>query len=173
MDNQATMTVGVVVERRDSDSRWVDHVWAPVAVIPNPPDVGEPWHELRKGDGWAHFLARTLTLEIFRGETEGYRENLQQPRPAVFVVLRQGEEREDNDVEPFRVTVCPHEAMGYIESGDEIVEGVPMPDEVTTWLQSFVDHHHVDEPFRKRKNKRQGGEPEFTRPRGRHTRTGS
>ena len=173
MDSQATINVGVVVERRDSDSPWADHAWAPVAVIPNMVDDGSAWRELRGGDGWTQFLARVLPLEIFKGETDGYQENLQQTPPSVFVVLRQGEEREENDVEPFRVTVCPYEAMGYIESGDEIVEGVAMPDVVEDWLRAFVDHHHVAEPFRKRKNKRAGGEPEFTRPRGRRTRTSS
>ena len=173
MDNQAAMTVGVVVERRDSSNPWVDHVWTPIAVIPNPPEPDTPWRALRQGDGWAHFLARTLTLEIFKGETDGYLENLRQTPPSVFVVLRQGEEREDNDIEPFRVTVCPYEAMGYIESGDEIVEGVPMPEEIGAWVRAFVDHHHVEEPFRKRKNKRHGGAPEFSRPRGRRSRSAS
>ncbi len=171
MESQAKMDVGVVVERRDSDNRWVDHVWRPFAVIPNLADDGAVWRELRSGEGWAHFMARVLPLEIFRGETEGYRENLMQAQPAVFVVLRRGEELEDNEVEPFRVTVCPYEATEYIESGDEIVEGVAMPDEVEVWLRAFVDHHHVEEPFRKRKNKRAGGPDEFTRPRGRRSRT--
>jgi hypothetical protein len=43
--------------------------------------------------------------------------------------------------------------MGYSIGSDEIVEGVPMPAEVMVWLREFVRRHHVDVPFKKRKNK--------------------
>ena len=55
---------------------------------------------------------------------------------------------------PFLVTVCPYEAESYTESGEEIVEGVPMPPEILGWVQAFVDTHHVDQPFKKRKQKK-------------------
>ena len=82
--------------------------------------------------------------------------------PSVFVVLRPDEEDEtDHDVVPFLVTACPYEAESYIESGDEIVEGVPMPDVVLAWLEDFVETHHVEETFKNRKRKpydpRKGG----------------
>ncbi len=68
---------------------------------------------------------------------------------------------QDHDVVPFLVTACPYEAESYIESGDEIVEGVPMPDVVLAWVEDFVEAHHVEEPFKKRKRKpydpRKGG----------------
>ena len=57
-------------------------------------------------------------------------------------------------IEPFLVTVCPYEAMGYSTGGDDIVEGVPMPPEVMRLVREFVAAHHVDVPFQKRKNKR-------------------
>jgi len=49
----------------------------------------------------------------------------------------------------------------YIESGDEIVEGVPMPDAVLAGVGDFVETHHVEVAFKKRKRKpydpRKGG----------------
>ena len=109
---------------------------------------------LAEGDGWAHFQAGTLRLELFRGETEGYLVNLSQVPPVVYVVLRRGEEADENEVEPFHATVCPYEAMGYVESGDEIVEGVPMPPDVRAWVGEFVERYHVETPFIKRRNRR-------------------
>ena len=143
MSADQSMPMGVVIERRRIDNPWQDHSWMPVAVIPGAAPVAD-WLTLREGDGWTHFHAATLDLELFRGETEGYRFNLSQRPPVVFVVLRRGEEADDPEVLPFLVTACPYEAESYAESGDEIVEGVAMPDEVVAWLQDFVDRHHVD-----------------------------
>jgi len=156
------MAVGIVVERRDIDNRWADYSWHPVAVIPGAPPLDDPgeWRLLRSGEGWSQFLAGTLNLELFRGETEGYRANLSS-QPHVYVVLSQGEEADDPDVVPFLVTACPYEAESYTESGEEIVEGVPMPPEVEAWIRAFIDTHHVEQPFKKRKRKpydpRKGG----------------
>ncbi len=82
--------------------------------------------------------------------------------PRVFVVLRPDEEDEaGHDVIPFLVTVCPFEAQDYDDTDEEMVGGVPMPDEVIAWVQDFIDEHHVDVPFKKRKREpydpRRGG----------------
>jgi hypothetical protein len=122
---------------------------------------------LTEGDGWTHFQAGTLTLELFRGETEGYLVNLTQVPPVVYVVLRRGEEADENEVEPFHVTVCPYEAMGYVEGGDDVVEGVSMPPEVRAWVGEFVERYHVETPFIKRKNRRVGDGESASGPRGR------
>jgi len=145
--------VGVVIERRDSTNKWVDNTWAVAGILPGAPPV-EEWKKLNEGEGWEHYHAATLPLELYKGETEGYRYNLSQNPPRVYVILRQGEEAGEHDVEAFLVTACPYEAMSYAESGDEIVEGIPMPEPMISWAQEFVNAHHVDEPFKKRKNKK-------------------
>ncbi len=145
--------IGVVVERRDSSNPWVESSWSTVDVLPGASPVVE-WQRLSKGDGWERYHAATLTMELFKGETEGYRYNLTQEQPKIYVVLRQGEGNDEADIIPFLVTACPYEAMGYNESGDEIVDGVPMPAKLISWVQGFVDQYHVEEPFKKRKNKR-------------------
>ena len=161
-DSQS-MPLGVVVERREIDNPWCDHTWRPVAVIPGAPEI-EDWHLIREGEGWAHFHAGTLSLELFPREAEGYRLNLSKPTPAVYVVLRVGEEAEDHEVEPFLVTACPYEAQDYLDAGDEIVEGVAMPDPVIAWLQDFVDRHFREERFVKRKRKKWKETGDFARP---------
>ena len=159
-----SLTLGVILERRASSHPWADHVWRPLAVVPGLAPGGGPnsaWRTLREGPDWAHILAGSLELELYAKETDGYRVNLAQSQPAVFVVLRPGEEADDPEVVPFHVTACPYEAQDYEDSGDEIVEGVAMPDEVRAWLEAFVAEHHVEQPFKKRQRKpydpRKGG----------------
>ncbi|MDP6705960.1 MAG: DUF3305 domain-containing protein [Alphaproteobacteria bacterium] len=165
MSADVTLSLGVVVERRELNSSWQEHDWRPFAVVADPPPM-PAWHEIGRGEGWVRYHAADLPLELHRGETEGYKVNLGQPTPKVFVVLRPGDADEAAEVEPFHLTACPHEAMGYAESGDEIVEGVLMPEPVIAWVQAFVEAHHVDVPFKKRKNKRAAHEAGGTRPRG-------
>jgi hypothetical protein len=146
-----TMPVGVVIERRDLDNKWIDHAWQPVAVIPGAPRIDE-WRQMVAGDGWIQYHAATLDIEIFAKETEGYRVNLQSTKPAIYVVLRRNVDSGSlHEVEVFHVTVCPFEASQYTDMGDDIVEGVPMPPEIAAWLADFIDKHHVDVPFVKRK----------------------
>ncbi len=150
------MRVGVVVERREIESRWTDYTWEPVSVVPGAPPLKDPnkWVPLRAGDSWEHFLIGTLEIELFRRETEGYRANMSNSPPHVYVVLTKGTEADEPEIVPFLVTVCPYEAESYTEGDEEIVEGVPMPEEVASWVQKFIDDYHVEEPFKKRKNKK-------------------
>ena len=147
-----TMEVGVVIERRESDNRWIDHTWQVVSLIPGAAEVDQK-NEIGRGQGWIQFHAATLPLELFRKETEGYKYNLSLNQPSVFVVLRDDDDDESDEVIPFMATVCPYEAQDYMDSSEETVQSVPMPDIVASWLAEFVETNHVDEPFKKRKRK--------------------
>jgi hypothetical protein len=167
VQKQESLPLGVVLERRRIDNPWQEYVWKPVAVIPGARacDPQGDWPVLAAGEGWAHFHAGTLPLELFRKETEGYKVNLSQQPPRLFVVLRSGEDMDcDHDLAPFLVTACPYEAQDYLDSGEETVEVVAMPEGVVAFVQAYIDAHHVDEPFRKRKRKRhEGGDESFGR----------
>lgn len=152
MPADAAMPISVVVERRSANSPWQDYLWRPIGVLPTAAD--ERGKLLAEGQGWTQYHGGTLDLELFRGETEGYLTNLTQTPPMVFVVLRRSEEPDALEFAPFLATVCPYEAMGYTDGNDDVVEGVPMPPEIVIWLQDFVALHHVDVPFKKRKNRR-------------------
>jgi len=166
MSADAVMPVSVVIERRETDNQWDDHLWRPIGVLPRA-DL-EPGKMLAEGEGWAQYYGGVLDIELYRGETDGYRTNLSQEPPLIYVVLRRSADAEVLEFEPFMVTACPYEAMSYSEGNDDVVEGVPMPPEVMEWLREFVAVHHVDKPFVKRKNKRQKEEDE----RGRHPHPG-
>lgn len=141
--------LGVVVERRTASNPWQDHLWRPVEVLPGGPEAPK-WRVLGEGPGWIRFYTGLLPLELFRKETEGYKRNLASETPVVYVVLRADG---DGRMAPFHVTACPYEAAAYQISGDEVVEGVPMPAAVGVLVEDFVARWHVDEPFVKRKQK--------------------
>ena len=149
------MPLGVVLERRRIDHPWAEAAWRAAAVIPGapaPPPGAPPGSE--------RVHAATLELALHRKQTEGYRANLSQAQPAVYVVLRHGEA--GAPPRPFLVTVCPYEAQHYDMGGDERVDAVPMPPPVAAMLARFVAEHHVDEPFLKRR--RTPPDPEGPKP---------
>ena len=151
------MRLGIVVERRESRHPWGGSHWRPIAVLPGGSDDASQ-RRLTESPGRESWFAGNLDLELFRGETGGYRENLSSGSPTVYVVLRPSEH--GDGIESFLATACPHEAQDYLDSGEETVEGVAMPVEVLAWLQAFIDRHHVDEPFVKRKQKPKKGSTE-------------
>ncbi len=152
-ERMISMKLGVVVERRELNNRWQKYSWRPVAVIPGAPALDEP-KELRRGEGWIQYHAATLPLELHRRETESYKVNLSNDPPSIYVVLREVEGAPELEYRPFVVTASPYEAQDYLDSGEEIVESVPMEPGLIAWVQAFIDRHHVDQPFRKRKRER-------------------
>jgi len=153
---QETTALGVVLERRPSDHPWLDHSWRAIGVIPGAPalDPKGAWKELRRDGEVVQFHAGTLEVSLFRKETEGYRANLSQHPPRIFVVLRRDEDPDSpHEFTPFHVTACPFEAQIYLDNGEDMVEAVAMPEIVAAWVKDYVDRHHVDQPFKKRKRR--------------------
>lgn len=150
---EARLAIGVVIRKQPGVTRWARWIWKPVAVLPGagPAD----WHEMRRDGEAVEYHAATLELEVHRKETEGYLVALSNEPPKVYVILRPTEDpRAEHDVEVFKVTASAFEAQDYLDSGEEIVEAVPMPPDLVAWISSFVGMHHVDEEFIKRKRRR-------------------
>jgi hypothetical protein len=153
MEKLISMPVGIVVERRALQNRWQKVAWKPVGVLPGAAEISAS-KELVRGDDWVHFHMATLALELHRKETLAYKTNLNDNPPRLWIVLRTNEDpAATEEVSPFLVTASPFQAQDYLDAGDDIVEGVTMPDGVIAWVQAFCDHHHVDEPFKKRKRR--------------------
>jgi hypothetical protein len=148
------MRVGVVLERRRIAQQWQEYAWHAVAAVPGAPDIPAP-RLVAEGEGWAHYHAATLDIELFPRETEGYRYNLSQAEPVVYALWRSETDELMSCPRLFHVTVCPYEAQDYLESGDVAVEGVRMPEAVALWVAGYVTRHHRDEPFEKRRREPQ------------------
>jgi hypothetical protein len=163
------MSVAVVVERRRTGHRWQPVSWSVVDVLPGSPAAAEPWTPLARGEGWERYYAGTVQLELFRSETSAYRDNLAGARPAVYVILRRDEGGDGE--RPFALhgaTVDPGEIESHSDSGDDLIEAVPLPPAVAAWMRDFVARHHVEQPFHKRRRDR--ADPEALSPRRRGAR---
>jgi Protein of unknown function (DUF3305) len=156
-----SIPVGVVLERRKAASQWIDFTWRPVAVLPGEPATN-PWTVLSQDDETTTYYAGGSIVELYRGETSNYRDNLI-AGPQLWVILR------STGVEPpyeiVRVTADPSEGEAFTETGGDLVEPVPMPEPIRDALAAFVAEHHVERPFYKRQRKR--ADPEALAPRRR------
>ena len=139
--------VGVVMRRAPGLTRWVKWNWTVTSVLPGAAPAD--WVLLRSEGETAEYHAGTLSIELHGAETEAYLHELSAAEPSVYVVLREG--MGDAPYELVLATVSPYEAQDYTDSGEEIVEKVPMPEGLLAWVQDFVAAFHEDEVFIKRK----------------------
>ena len=146
-----TAEVGVIVERRAVKNPWVDHAWVPVVVLVGVP-AAAPWTVLEQSAELIRYYAGTVEMEFFGSDTTMYRENLRSQRPSLWVALRH------TDAPPgvvlHLVTADPADAEALTEPGTDIIEALPMPVEIRQQLAAFVEAHHVERPFIKRKRDR-------------------
>jgi hypothetical protein len=146
-----SISVGVVIERRKTDSVWVDFIWRPSAVLPGQPDL-EPWTVLREETESTEFYIGGATMEFYRTETEHYRDNLASGAPGVWVVLSPSDGDHPFTIEV--VTADPSEGEGFTEAATYLVEEVTMPEVIREAVESFVIEHHIERQFQKRKRGR-------------------
>jgi hypothetical protein len=153
--------IGVVVERCKANSPWSEFIWRPTAVLGGLPDA-DPWTQLAIEEEAVSFYAGASEIELYRTETENYRNNLASAVPSVWVALLAiaGEP----PYEIAAVTADPAEGEALTESGQGIVEAVPMPTPVRDTIASFISEHHVERTFEKRKRNR--ADPEALARRG-------
>lgn len=151
MQGTEEMPLGIIVEKRKLDSKWQEHSWHAVAVLPVPPER-ETWSLIERGERFERFFAGVLPLELNKRATGSYRDNLEGAQPQVYVVLRAAESG-PMPYRPYLATMAPDEAQVHLESGEDLVDGVPIPPAVSQWVKDFVARHHVEEEVYKRKRK--------------------
>jgi len=121
---EASILLGIVVEKRKSNHPWADWNWKPLCVLFNPPEA-EQWNEIVSGDGFIQYHAATLPLVLHRKETEALKLNLMLDQPELYVILRNSEDLDsDFPYEPHLVTASSFDAQDYTDAGDDIVEKV-------------------------------------------------
>ncbi|WP_108483353.1 DUF3305 domain-containing protein [Oceaniglobus ichthyenteri] len=143
------MPLGVVLKRTPGVTRWAKWAWSASDVLPGAGPA--KWKVLAHSDTVSLYHAATLPLTLYPSDTEAYVHELQAEQPSVYVVLRPSEG--EFPLEPQVVTVSPYEGQDYCDSGEEVVERVAMPAGMAAWIQEFIDEHHREEPFVKRKRR--------------------
>lgn len=150
-ERTATLPVGIVLRRQPGVTRWAKWVWRAVSVLPGAAPAD--WRELRREGEAVEYHAATLPLTVWRSDTEAYRVALANDPPQVYAILRPSD-ASDSGLEVFAITASPFEAQDYGDSGEDIIEPLPMPPALIAWLSSFVERHHRDETFVKRRRDR-------------------
>lgn len=146
-DKYRTMPVGVVLRKTPGVTPWAKWHWTASAVLPGagPAD----WRAMRQEGAAIEYHAATVTLELHGAETEAYLHGITARVPSLYVVMRAA--AGDPPLEILLVTASPYEAQDYTDSGEEIVEKVPMPHGLVAWVRDFVEEFHEDEVFVKRR----------------------
>lgn len=144
------LKVGAVVRRSPGVTQWTREAWKPVAVIPGAPEAF--WKELVRDGEIVDYHAGTVTMELFRADVEGYLVSLNMASPSVWIVMdRDQTNRSPSGWVVSTVTASAHEALDALDSGESIVEAVPIPESMAAWIKEFVDMHYVEQPFKKRR----------------------
>ncbi len=147
----ATIPVGVVIRRAPGVTRWAAWSWRAVSVMPGA--GAADWRELRRDGDTVDYHAATAQMDLHGAETEAYLQGISARVPSVYVVMRQnvGADAASKPFHVVLVTASPFEAQDYADTGEEIVEKVAMPEGLVAWVREFVDAHHQEEEFKKRR----------------------
>lgn len=143
------LKVGAVVRRSPGVTRWAREIWKPVAVIPGAPEAF--WKEMVREGEIVDYHAGTVCMELFRADVESYLVSLNMTVPSVWIIM----DRDDTNRSPSgwfvsTITASAYEALDALDSGESIVEPVPVPESLAAWIKEFVDLHYIEEPFKKR-----------------------
>ncbi len=145
-----SIPLGIVIRKSPGVTRWARWTWRVIGVLPGA--GATDWRELRRAADVVEYHAATVPLELWASDTEAYRTGLSARVPAVYVVLREAvDDDAGRDFEVLLATASPYEAQDYLDSGEEIVEQVPMPEGLVAFVRDFVERHHEDEEFVKRR----------------------
>ena len=142
VEKTISMPVGVTVSKTPGVTRWAKWAWKITGVIPNAAPAD--WRELRREGEAVEYHAGTVTLELHRADTEAYLVALSNHPPSVYAVLRKSE-KPDREYDVFAVTASAYEAQDFLDSGEDLVEQVPMPRGLVSWVWDFVEKHHTEE----------------------------
>jgi len=146
---RASMPVGIVVRKTPGVTRWAKWAWRVVAVLPGAGPAN--WRELRRDGDAVEYHAATLTLDLWSTDTEAYLVGLSSKIPSLTLVLRENLTDTDVPWDVVIVTASPFEGQDYLDSGEGLVETVPMPLGMIAWVRDFITEHHVEEVFVKRR----------------------
>lgn len=148
---EESVAVGVIVEKRKALSPWIDFTWSAVSVVPGMPEA-PPMTLIERSDEAETYYLGAAILAFVSAETANYRDNLISGAPKLWVVMRI--EDEDGNPSLLTVTADPSEGEAHTQAGSNLVDAVPMLPEIAAFLAAFVDEHHVEHEFFKRKRDR-------------------
>ena len=177
--------VRVIVEKQPLDNVWQPFRWVISDLLPLYPEAGggappinnTRLQRLREHGGGAVaddlFFADAF-LDLHHAEAEAYAENLASSDPAIYLVLRSGEDEEEDDLpgnhlpgdhlpgdhlpgdddapdmHVAELSLSPYNIQDYEDCGEDLIEKLPLAGPIRQFVAAFVDAHYHPEPFKKR-----------------------
>ena len=132
-----SMSVAVIMERRESTNIWADEVWTAIGV------TGDTQSDTTEKAGGRVINEHAGMQQVL------YYHNIVLPDPGVYVITR---DNDDGVPVPYIVTPSFDEANAYLECEGEAFT-VPMPPELYIWMEEFVLQNYMPEKRVKRKRK--------------------
>ena len=145
----SSIRVAVQLLREAKPNAWEDWRFELFDVTLDAGQFGSDARLLRDDGKRALTLFPGFEVTLHRDEAEGYHLNLVTGQPVFFVMWR------SDDADPPRawpelVTVSYNEAARLMDA-QEHVDNVPMPAEVSAWVQAYVDEHYRPEPKKRKR----------------------
>lgn len=148
--NCTALPLGIVIRKTPGVTKWAKWNWKAVGILPGASNAH--WRELRREGDAVEYHAATVSLELYPSDTEAYLTGLSAQVPAIYVIMRDTDDPDAiEDVEVLLATASPYEAQDYMDSGEEIVEKVPMTEGLVAYIRDYINAHHEEEVFVKRK----------------------
>jgi hypothetical protein len=139
---KAVFRIAVVGVSHPPANKWSKRNLRPAAVLADLPTLEPGMVMAERGDVRTVYLG-DHAVELHSGETRHYIDNLTAGRPSLWVAM--------DDAKVQLVTVDPYEGEALASDTERMVEALPMPPVIAARIRAFVDAHHVEEKFYKRK----------------------
>ena len=145
MFEKPTRRLSVILARETAESRWEDHRWQLLGVVP---DVGGEARVIVETSETLQRIFPGFEVTLYRDEAEGYFLNASSETPSVFVSIRQDEESEDPY--PFQATLSYNEAARWMDGGEKVDRVVAWPD-LAAWMGAWVEANYRPEPKKRQR----------------------
>lgn len=149
MSDTPVLPVAVVLETVRQPNAWEDWSHRLVEVTLDEGGLGDAPRVLRDDGKVRRTLFPGLRVTLWRDEGEGYYLNLTSGTPVWFVMWRV-DEADASRAWPELVTLSYNEA-GRLLDAQERVDNLPLPADVSAWLQAFTDEHWKPEPKQRKR----------------------
>jgi hypothetical protein len=138
MGRSQAIPLGVVVARERVVHPFADVRWRAVDVLLDPPQRAD-WRQVRRGNGFEHYHAATLSLVLSAQNLMDYRVNLANGIPCIYVVLqtRPGA-TPDTPVDVRAISASPFDGELFSRESHATVERVPMPPRLVGTIERFI-----------------------------------
>lgn len=123
-------------------NKWARRVTRPAAAMAEIPELARGALMAEQGEVRTYYMGDHGVI-LHSGETAHYIDNLRAAQPSLWVSCDAGEVR--------LVSADPYEGEAMASDPERLVEALAMPPAIVARIDAFIQAHHVQEVFHKRK----------------------